>query len=371
VLSPEQMRGDIADRMRQVAGADSEEKVSMLGQYQRATLFRVAIADYSGSLPIMKVSDALTELAEQVVHQALAIAWSDLSARHGEPWFEHEGRRRRAGFAAIAYGKLGGIELSYGSDLDLVFLHDSTGSNQQTDGQSALDNSVFFARLVRRLVHFLTTQTPTGALYEIDTRLRPSGRSGLLVTSVEAFERYQVENAWTWEHQALLRSRPIAGHVAVCRDFARIRRDTLCRRIDRDRLANDVLKMRARMRAQLDRSSAAGFDLKQGQGGIGDIEFLVQFLALLSAADRPEVIFYTDNIRQLGALAAIGRLQPEEAASLQAIYRDYRARAHRLALDSRPAIVKPADVADQRAQVTTLWDREFAAAGDPQQTGRL
>jgi len=365
VLTAEQMRADIADRMRQVEAADSEARVSMLGQYQRATLFRIAIADYSGTLPIMKVSDALTELAELVVREALAVAWSDLSARHGEPWFEEGGRRQRAGFAAIAYGKLGGIELSYGSDLDLVFLHDSRGSKQQTDGPSALENSVFFGRLVRRLVHFLTTQTPTGALYDIDTRLRPSGRSGLLVTSVEAFGRYQVENAWTWEHQALLRSRPVAGHVAVCREFSRIRRETLCQRIDRARLAAEVLKMRARMREQLDRSTGTEFDLKHGLGGIGDIEFLVQFLALESAAERPEVIFYPDNIRQLGALASIGRLPSAEAASLQSIYREYRARAHRLALDTLPPLVDPAVVAGPRAEVSAIWEREFASSGAP------
>jgi glutamate-ammonia-ligase adenylyltransferase len=138
----------------------------------------------------MKVSDRLTELAELVLNVALETAWNDLRFRHGEPWFDDGDGRRKAGFGVIAYGKLGGMELSYGSDLDLVFLHDSRGRMQQTDGERSLENSMFFTRLVRRLVHFLTTQTASGVLYDVDTRLRPDGRSGLLVTSVEAFERY-------------------------------------------------------------------------------------------------------------------------------------------------------------------------------------
>ena len=166
---------------------------------------------------------------------------------------------------------------------------------------------MFFARLVRRLVHFLTTQTGSGELYEIDTRLRPDGGSGLLVTSIDAFERYQEENAWTWEHQALLRARAVAGSARVASEFERIRRETLMNRVNRDKLRDDVISMRQKMRKNLDKSDTALFDLKHGRGGIGDIEFLVQFLVLRDAGEMAEVIVFPDNIRQLDALIECDR----------------------------------------------------------------
>jgi len=260
----------------------------------------------------------------------------------------------------IAYGKLGGIELSYGSDLDLVFLHesaDTTAAEQMTNGARPLELSVFFGRLVRRVVHFLTTQTGSGALYEVDTRLRPSGRSGLLVTSVLAFERYQEENAWTWEHQALLRARPVAGSARVAREFERIRAETLKNRVRREDLLEDVIAMRQKMRRQLDRSDSESFDLKQGHGGIGDIEFVVQYLVLRNAASHPAVIHYSDNIRQLGTLAAASCLPDEDVSHLQEIYKSYRLRLHHLVLDERPPLVPNADFPAEREFVNMIWSR--------------
>ena len=252
-------------------------------------MFRIAVADFNDNLPIMKVSDGLTWLAEAVLEAVLRVAWSDLADRHGVPRYRVDDVEHEAGFGIIAYGKLGGLELSYGSDLDIVFLHNSSGAKQMTDGDKPLDNALFFSRLVRRLVHFLTTQTGSGQLYEIDTRLRPEGGKGLLVTSTEAFERYQDENAWTWEHQALLRARAVAGSTAVAAEFERIRRETLIGRVRRDALRADVVSMRQRMREELDRSDRERFDLKHGRGGIGDIEFLVQYLVLDQAQRRPRV----------------------------------------------------------------------------------
>jgi glutamate-ammonia-ligase adenylyltransferase len=219
---------------------------------------------------------------------------------------------------------------------------------------------MFFSRLVRRLVHFLTIQTGSGVLYDVDTRLRPDGRSGLLVTSVEAFERYQEENAWTWEHQALLRSRPVAGSATVARDFERIRSETLRNRIRRKQLLNDVLTMRQKMRKQLDKTTEREFDLKQGLGGIADIEFLVQYLVLKNAAGHPAVIHYSDNIRQLGTLSAAGCLNEVDALGLQQIYKAYRSKLHRLALDGRPPMVDPNDFREERNEVCVIWDREMA-----------
>jgi len=361
-ISPDSMRGDIDERLAQLETDDSERSIEKLAQFQRATLFRIAVADVSGNLPIMKVSDRLTDLAEIVLEHALDFAWADLVKRHGKPVCESGERVRAAGFGVIAYGKLGGMELSYRSDLDLVFLHDSRGSRHETNGEKPLDNSMFFGRLVRRLVHFLTAQTPSGALYEVDTRLRPSGRSGLLVVNTDGFEKYQEDNAWTWEHQALLRSRPVAGSAAVAREFERIRTDTLRNRVRRDRLRKDVSSMRVKMRKQLDKSNVSQFDLKQGEGGIGDIEFLVQFLVLKNAGHEPAVIHYSDNIRQLGTLEAVGCLHPTDVARLQDAYKAYRLTTHRLALDDKPPLVPSTEFVDERDFVISIWQREMKDA---------
>ncbi len=352
-------RGDIARDLDARLGDqddDPERRMQTIGQFQRAAMFRIAVADFGGNLPIMKVSDGLTWLAEAVLAEALRVAWQDLARRHGVPCYVADGTEYEAGFGIVAYGKLGGLELSYGSDLDIIFLHDSRGSGQSTNGDKPLDNGLFFGRLVRRLVHFLTMQTGSGQLYEIDTRLRPDGRSGLLVTSTEAFERYQVEIAWTWEHPALLRARPVAGSRAIADDFTRIRRETLVGRVRRDTLRDDVIAMRQRMRKNLDRSDAALFDLKNGRGGIGDIEFLVQFLVLDNAREYPDVIFWSDNIRQLDALVAANCIDERDGDALQDAYRAYRLRAHHLVLDDRPPLVPQVEFAAIRDFVGQKWD---------------
>lgn len=350
---------ELEARMGARMDAGSEEKMEVLAQFQRATMFRIAVSDFSGAMQVMQVSDGLTWLAEAILERALGIAWDELVLRHGKPCYRLDGERRAAGFGIIAYGKLGGLELSYGSDLDVVFLHDSRGEDQNTDGAKPLDNAMFFARLVRRLVHFMSTRTSTGALYEIDTRLRPSGRKGLLVSSTEAFHRYQEENAWTWEHQALLRARPVAGSRVVAHAFEQIREDTLRNRVRRETLRQDVLAMRQRMRRELDDSDADGFNLKHGAGGIGDIEFIVQYLVLDRAAEHPSVIEFTDNVRQLNALAECGALPLAMAAELQKSYRAYRRRQHRLALNDEPGRVPDAEFAEQRALVERCWRTVF------------
>jgi len=318
-------------------------------------MFRIAMADFNNKLPIMKVSDGLTWLAEVVLDEVLAVAWSDLIARHGIPRYVMDGASHEAGFGIVGYGKLGGLELSYGSDLDVVFLHDSNGEKQLTDGDKPLDNTMFFSRLVRRLVHFLTTQTGSGELYKIDTRLRPDGRSGLLVSSTEAFERYQEENAWTWEHQALLRARAVAGSDKIADEFERIRKETLADRVDRNKLRSDVVAMRRRMRKQLDRSDKTVFDLKHGVGGLGDIEFLVQYWILQAANSHPDVIAYSDNIRQLDVLVAAGLLEREVGEHLQDVYRAYRLHLHYLALDGQQAFCNVGCFSAEREFVANIW----------------
>ncbi len=351
-----ELRSELKDRLGHVHDRDSEAQMETLAQFQRVNLFRIAVADVNGNLPLMKVSDSLTYLAETVLEHALAVAWEDLTTSHGIPRYELEGETRVAGFGVIAYGKLGGLELSYESDLDLVFLHDSRGSGQVTDGDKPIENAMFFARLVRRLVHFLTTRTSSGVLYEVDTRLRPSGRSGLLVTSTDAYECYQEENAWTWEHQALLRARPIAGSPEVAKEFARIRSDTLENRVRRDSLGHDVRSMRERMRTEHDRSDSGVFHLKQGSGGIGDIEFIVQYLVLHNAEREPSVFHFTDNIRQLEALAKAGCIGDGLATELQDIYRRFRQRLHRMTLNDQSPLVGADEFSTERNIVMRAWD---------------
>ena len=346
---------ELGQRLATLAASDSEMVMDSIVQYQSATKFRIAVADFTGNLPIMKVSDGLTWLAEAVLEEALRVAWRDMTARHGVPCYVIDGVRHEAGFGIVGYGKLGGLELSYGSDLDIVFLHDSHGDARMTDGDKPLDNTMFFARLVRRLVLFLTTQTGSGGLYEIDTRLRPDGRSGLLVTSTDAFERYQEENAWTWEHQALLRARAVAGSAAVAREFERVREDTLIGRVKRDSLRQDVILMRARMRKELDRSNERHFDLKNGVGGIGDIEFLVQYLVLNEAKAHPDVIYYTDNIRQLDALVVAGCLDFAAGQRLQDCYRAYRLRQHHMVIDNQAPLVGAEEFRLEREFVEKVW----------------
>ena len=343
-------------------GDDAEARIEALAQFQRATLLRIALADFSATLPLTRVSDALTGLAEAVLEQALAQAWSELVAKHGEPGFETGGERHAAGFGIVAYGKLGGLELAYGSDLDIVFLNDSRGSRQRTNGARPVDNAIFFVRLARRLIHYLTTRTRSGVLYEIDMRLRPSGRHGLLVSSLDAFTRYQTEDAWTWEHQALLRARAVAGSSRIARQFAAIRATVLRESVRRDTLRQDVLDMRLRLRRELDRSRDEVFDLKYGRGGLGDIEYLVQYLVLAHAREHPELIEYSDNSRQLDALGSAGILHAADAGKLQKRYREYRRELHRLSLNGEPPLVVAGRFASAVADVRRLcpWDAPSA-----------
>ncbi len=355
----DELAADLHARLQAAGHDDPERQMYALVNFQQAATFRVAVSDLNGTLPLMKVSDRLTDIAELLLQAALDMAWQELVARHGRPRCVEDGQTRDARFAIVAYGKLGGLELGYGSDLDLVFLNDSAGSAQQTAGERVVDNAVFFARLTQRLISALSLTTASGHMYEVDTRLRPSGRSGLLVSSLTAFDRYQREDAWTWEHQALLRSRAVAGDPAVIAAFETLRRDALARYVRRDTLRDEVLTMRGRMREELSKGTADNFDLKQDPGGIADIEFLVQYLVLKDADKYADLTEYSDNIRQLEALARDELLPAEDARLLTDTYRDYRTRLHHLALAGEPGLAPRHEIAEQAARVVALWDQVF------------
>jgi glutamate-ammonia-ligase adenylyltransferase len=356
------LEDDLAQRLDGSVAEDSEQRFEALRNFQRAAMFRVAVADLSGTLPLMKVSDRLTDIAELVLEAAIAMSMRELVARHGVPRCTVNGKQREAGFAIVGYGKLGGLELGYGSDLDIVFVHDSDGESQETDGDQPLENSMFFGRLARRITNILTMPTLTGALYEVDTRLRPSGKAGLLVTSLVALDTYQQSDAWTWEHQALLRARAVAGNQTVRKAFEALRCRALKDYVRRDSLQEDVVTMRTRMRTELCKSNAEQFDIKQGDGGLVDIEFLVQYLVLLHAQEHPALIEYSDNIRQLDALSEAAILTVDDTSSLADAYRAYRVRMHLLSLAGEKRMAAVNEFESERAQVTHLWKTHFDAA---------
>jgi glutamate-ammonia-ligase adenylyltransferase len=335
---------------------DLERQMDALRQTRQVNVLRVAAADITGRLPLMRVSDHLTWIAEAVLGHVHALAHMHNVRRHGRPRVVVDGDEREPDFGIVAYGKLGGIELGYGSDLDLVLVHEDTGEDLGTDGDRPMDNAAFFARLAQRLLHILSTPTPAGVLYEVDTRLRPNGVSGPLVSALRRFERYQLEQAWTWEHQALVRARMVVGTDALRERFDTIRTDVLCRPRDAASLREEVVSMRERMRRELARGEGDRFDLKQGPGGVTDIEFVVQYSVLANAHATRSLVRYTDNIRLLESLAEAGYLTQADAQALIDAYRAFRARIHRLALLEMPAVVEPdAELQEMRAAVMRIW----------------
>ncbi len=352
-------RAELGTALRQelerIDQQDPEQVMERLRQFKQAQVLRVAASDITGMLPLMKVSDQLTWIAEAVLDETLRHVWANLTAQTGTPHYQVDSTTHAAGFAIIGYGKLGGLELGYGSDLDVIFLHDSHGQAQQTNGKKSLENAVFYARLAQRIIHTLSTFTPAGRLYETDTRLRPSGASGLLVSSLEAFRQYQHDKAWIWEHQALLRARAITGSPALIAQFEQIRQHVLCRARDIDTLRYEVTQMRRKMWEALGSKDAQCFNLKKDHGGITDIEFIVQFLILAHAHTHPELVRWSDNIRQLESLQQAGILTIEQSETLSDIYRSLRDRIHELALQEQSACVDAKQFVREREYVRHAW----------------
>ncbi len=348
-----ELESEIAEKMRMVPSHDLEYQIEQLCIFKQVNMLRVAAADVTGTLPLMRTSDHLTEIAETVLNQVLELCWNNLVAKHGAPSSSLEGIACNRGFAVIAYGKLGGIELGYGSDLDLVFLH--AGCPGETDGDIPIDNSQFFARLGQRVIHLLTARTPAGNLYEVDMRLRPSGSSGVLVSHVDAFEQYQTEKAWTWEHQALVRSRPICGDIRVCERFQAIRRKVISQIRDPEVLRLEVGEMRERLRREHAGKDSQSFDIKQDIGGIVDIEFLVQYLVLSKSHEHAALLQWTDNVRLLQTLIETGIMEDYQAYFLKEAYLTYRAVVHRLSLQEKPALVSEGRFRSLRENVSTIW----------------
>jgi glutamate-ammonia-ligase adenylyltransferase len=355
-----ELRTELRQQLLRIPEDDIEQLMETLRYFKHAHMLRVAASDITGVLPLMKVSDYLTWLAEAVLESVLEIAWRNLTEKHGTPQ-KSPGVPCDPDFIIVGYGKVGGIELSYGSDLDLVFLHDAD-ANLETDGERPVANSVFFNRLGQRIIHILNTFTPSGILYEVDMRLRPSGNAGLLVSSLNAFRDYQHKEAWTWEHQALVRARVVAGSPALAERFAQVRRDILLQSREETKLKAEVAKMREKMREHLGSKPSSGqhasvFDLKQDRGGIVDIEFMVQYLVLQHAAEMPALMRWTDNIRILASIEAEGLLSSDEVELLREAYKAYRAAGHRQSLQNRSGVLGEEEMRGYRAGVASIWQR--------------
>ncbi|UCP08750.1 bifunctional [glutamate--ammonia ligase]-adenylyl-L-tyrosine phosphorylase/[glutamate--ammonia-ligase] adenylyltransferase [Pseudomonas sp. MM213] len=363
-LAPE-LAAELRERLTRIPEDDLEQQMEALRHFKLAHRLRVAASEIAGSLPLMKVSDYLTWLAEAILEQVLALAWRQTVAKYGTPQ-RTDGTLCDPGFIIVGYGKVGGLELGHGSDLDLVFIHDGD-PQAETDGPKPIDGAQFFTRLGQRIIHLLTAQTNSGQLYEVDMRLRPSGASGLLVSSLGAFARYQENEAWTWEHQALVRARVLVGSQDVGQAFEKVRAAILGKVRDLPTLRQEVSEMRAKMRDNLgSKSTAAGtganafeatapFDLKQDAGGIVDIEFMVQYAALAWSETHPPLLRWTDNIRILEELEHEGLMPAEDASLLREAYKAYRSAAHRQALQKDAGVIPGDQFADERRQVLRIW----------------
>ncbi|MCC5852007.1 MAG: bifunctional [glutamate--ammonia ligase]-adenylyl-L-tyrosine phosphorylase/[glutamate--ammonia-ligase] adenylyltransferase, partial [Alkalimonas sp.] len=347
-----QTKADYQDRVRQrllrVPEDDLELLMESLRQHKQAQQLRIAAADISGALPVMQVSDHLTWLAEAIMEQVVELAWQQMVARYGYPAGLAVGSDK--GFAVIAYGKMGGLELGYGSDLDLVFIH-HCDSLAATSGEKAIDSRQFYLKLVQRILHLCTTRTASGVLYDVDTRLRPSGNAGLLAIHADTYQDYLANEAWTWEHQALVRARLVYGDTAIAERFRQIRAAILSRPRDLQALQQDVLAMRDKLRQH---HGSDDEQLKHASGGLIDLEFISQYLVLAHAAAHPSLYQYSDNIRILEQLGQAGLLPMDEVARLQQAYQLMRAVQHRLTLQP---VLPPelAGLAEARAAVQRTW----------------
>ena len=341
---------------------DLEEQMDALRYFRSAHALRVAACEVTGALPLMKVSDYLTWIAEAILKYVLPLCWHELTEKYGYPDGQEQ---ENPNFIVIGYGKMGGIELGHSSDLDLVFIHNAN-TQGYTNGDRAIDNQTFYMRLGQKIIHILNTNTHHGRLYEVDMRLRPSGNSGLLVASLASFEKYQLESAWTWEHQALVRARTVAGNSKLTEQFNAMRTRILCHKRELDKLRTSVLEMRKKMRDHLgsDKKTADKglFHLKHDAGGIVDIEFMVQYTVLAWAHTDPSLATFTDNIRILECLAKSKLIPAQEADQLTEAYKAFRSLSHRLTLQEQPNTIDNTQLASERTNVIRIWNRLIAEA---------
>lgn len=337
-----------------------EKFMECLREFKHAQVIQIAAADVVENYPIMKVSDHLSWLAETCINNAVQYAYLELINKYGQPQCFVEDGVYVPEVLIVEYGKLGGLELGYGSDLDVVFLHNGEGEKCETSGANGVDkskihNDMFFTRLVQRSIHILSTITAGGKVFDTDLRLRPHGESGPIISSVSAYENYLVNDAWLWEHQALVRARAVTNSQVLQDGFASIRQKVLCQPRKVDDVRTSIIEMRNKMLETKASNTSAEFNIKNDAGGLVDVEFIVQFLVLSYANKHPEICIYTDNVRILDACAVADLLDQENARELKDIYLMFRKYLHQLSLKMLPEVVDVALFASERSVVQNNW----------------
>lgn len=352
----DEIRTQVAQMIDPLDPEDLEVQMNALREIRRAGVFRVACADLISVADVDEVSGSLSAIADVLLATTLRLVWRQLTRRHGIPRDE----QRPVNLVIVAYGKLGSREMGYGSDLDLVFLHDGFAPSATTDGADTVPNAVFFTRLAQRCIHVLTALTTAGRLYEVDLRLRPSGNSGPLTTSLAAFEKYQSESAWTWEHQALVRARPVVAIGDLATRFSDTRASILAKPRDPSVLWRDITAMRERLRRE--KPPTRQNAIKQGAGGLVDLEFIAQFEVLAQASHCPALCEASGTLDIFAQAGAAGLLTAREVSLLHSHYRTLLAADRRNALGLSDLTTPPADTATELA---LLWERLRPTGGDP------
>lgn len=352
-IEPNEYKSQLYQYLLRIHVDDEEQQLEALRQFKQMQLLHIAAADVEHILTTMKVSDHLTYVAEALLDFVVQMAWSQMVERYGKPAHLADNHK---GLVVVAYGKLGGWELGYGSDLDLVFLHDCP-ANSVTNGDKQIDSRQFYLRLVQRIIHLFNVRTSFGILYEVDVRLRPQGDAGLLACSLDSFADYQMNEAWTWEHQALVRARAVYGENDLIKRFNQIRHDVLCKPRDENQLKTEVRQMREKMRNHLGTTQAELFNLKIDEGGIGDIEFLSQYLVLNYAHSHPKMTTWSDNVRILELATHYQIMDSDEAEQLTQAYIDMRNQIHQLALQLLPSMVNSSQFYREKQIVKQCWQK--------------
>ena len=352
-IEPNEYKSQLYQYLLRIHVDDEEQQLEALRQFKQMQLLHIAAADVEHILTTMKVSDHLTYVAEALLDFVVQMAWSQMVERYGKPAHLADNHK---GLVVVAYGKLGGWELGYGSDLDLVFLHDCP-ANSVTNGDKQIDSRQFYLRLVQRIIHLFNVRTSFGILYEVDVRLRPQGDAGLLACSLDSFADYQMNEAWTWEHQALVRARAVYGENDLIKRFNQIRHDVLCKPRDENQLKTEVRQMREKMRNHLGTTQAELFNLKIDEGGIGDIEFLSQYLVLNYANSHPKMTTWSDNVRILELATHYQIMDSDEAEQLTQAYIDMRNQIHQLALQLLPSTVNSSQFYREKQIVKQSWQK--------------
>jgi glutamate-ammonia-ligase adenylyltransferase len=361
---------ELRESMLRIPEEDLEAQMDGLRLFKQAQQLRIAAADISEVLTVEQVSLHLTALAQAIIAEVINIGWQQVVGRFGVPKSIvnslsneknlNQNDLQNKGLAVIAYGKMGGNELSYGSDLDLVFVHNSPEGDVTTglaNGEKSVPASQFYMKHVQRIMHIFNSRMSSGILYELDMRLRPSGNSGVLVGHINTFGQYQQEDAWTWEHQALVRARIVYGNTTIEKKFNDIRQQVLSLPRELDELNVDVSRMREKMRNHLDKSTDELIDIKQGIGGLVDIEFLAQYLVLAHCNTHAKLTQHCDKLSIFKQLAKIEILTQQDQQLLANCYQHLRGLGHKATLQNEALLVNKEEV-PERDQVMQVW-RKF------------